>query len=272
MDFSTLTIRTEPKKDPRAKTHTFSVQLLGFLAADSFWESGGKGSALRPVWIAYAGTDRESSPFTANFRCGRKACTTSDALEIPKRAPHRWTVQKVPGGIVTVAYIPALFHLEPGVHGADPIRFVFAPPRWWITEQAQSLAADFGEEAEDAARAALFCAYLDRRTSLPLVHDLRFHLQVYRAARETGWLRELSRVRGGGAVLVGRGAEASGLDAPVAVSVGESALTDFLIRQTQLYHQEEIRRGKTRSAASGRLLPYPTEAPVQLRLDLALAG
>jgi hypothetical protein len=272
MDFSTLTIRTEPKKNPEAKTRTFSVQLLGFLTADSFWEPGGNGSTLRPVWIAYAGTERESNPFTANFRFGRKAGTTNEALEIPKRAPHRWTFQKVPGGIVTVAYIPSLFHLDPLALGDDPLRFLFAPPRWWITEQAQTLAADFGVEAEDAARAALFCAYLDRRTPLPLVHDLRFHLQVYRAALAAGWLHELSRSRGGREVLVGRGAEASGLDAPVACSVGQSALADFLIEQTQLYHQEEIRRGKTRIAASGRLLPYPGEAPVQLRLDLALAG
>jgi hypothetical protein len=272
MDFSTLTIRSEPKKNPEAKTHTFSVQLLGFLTADPLWEPGGNGSASRPVWIAYAGTERESSPFTANFRAGRKAGTTSEALEIPKRGPHRWSFQKVPGGIVTVAYIPSLFHLEPVTQGEeDAVRFVFAPPRWWVTEQARSLASDFGDEAQEAARAALFCAYLDRRIPLPLVHDLRFHLQVYRAACAAGLLYELSRSRGGRAVLAGRGAEACGLDAPVALSVGQSALADFLIEQTQLYHQKEIRRGKTRISASGRLLSYPIQAPVQLCLDLAVA-
>ena len=75
----------------------------------SLWEPGGNGSALRPVWIAYAVTDRESSPFTANFRAGRKAGTTGEILEIPKRGPHRWSFQKVPGG-VTVAYFPSLFN------------------------------------------------------------------------------------------------------------------------------------------------------------------
>ncbi|HEX3532054.1 MAG TPA: hypothetical protein VH988_33765, partial [Thermoanaerobaculia bacterium] len=68
-----------------------------------------------------------------------------------------------------------------------------------------------------------------------------------------------------------RGAEASGLDAPVALSVGQAALSDFLIQQTQLFHQEEIRRGKTRIPATGRLLSYPNQAPVQLCLDLAVA-
>ena len=271
MDFSTLTIRTEPKQDPEAKTRTFSVQLLGFLTADLLWEPGGNGTVHRPVWIAYAGTDRESHPFTANLRGGRKAATSSDCLEFARRSPHRWTAQKVPGGVVTVAYIPALFHLDPVTQGDDPVRFVFAPPRGWVSAQAEALAADFGDDAWEAARAALFCAYLDRRTSLPLVRELRFHLAVYRAAGAAGWLHESSRSRGGGAVLVGRGAEASGLDAPIAFSVGQAALTDFLIEQTQLFHQEEIRRGKTRIAATGRLLPYPVEAPVQLRLDLAVA-
>jgi hypothetical protein len=147
-----------------------------------------------------------------------------------------------------------------------------APPRWWVAEQASVLASDFGSEAEEAARAALFCAFLDRRTALPLVHDLRFHLQVYRAALAAGWTHPLaSPSRRGEEVLVGWGAEAAGLDAPVACSVGEAALSDFLIQQTSHYHREEIRRGKTRIAAGGRLLPYPGEASAQLRLDFAVA-
>jgi hypothetical protein len=275
MGFSTLTIRTEPRKNPNAKTRTFSVQLLGFLTADALWEpetaSSKSGSVHRPVWIAYAGTERESQPFTANLRAGRKAYVGNDALEILKRAGHRWAFQKVPNGLVTVAYLPELFHLEPVKTSAESIRFLFAPPVWWITGQAAALAADFADEAEDAARAALFCAYLDRRTALPLVHDLRFHLQVYRAALAASWTHPLVSNRREGGVLVGCGAEAAGLDAPVACSVGEAALTDFLIEQTSLYHQEEIRRGKTRIAAGGRLLPYPSEASVQLRLDFAVA-
>jgi hypothetical protein len=271
MDVPTLTISSEAKKGSTVKTRTFSVNLLGFLAADALWEPGGNGSAVRPVWLAYAATERESHPFTANLRAGRKAATGNQFLEIPRRAPHRFSFQKVPGGLVTVAHVPELFHLEPTNPAADPVAFVFAPPRWWVSEQAEALAADFGEDAEDAARAALFCAYLDRRTPLPLVHDLRFHLQLYRAARTAGWCHELTGRGRGGEVLVGQGAEASGLDAPLAASTGQAALAEFLIAQTQLYHQEEIRRGKTRIAASRRLLPYPPEAPVQLRLDLALA-
>jgi hypothetical protein len=153
---------------------------------------------------------------------------------------------------VTVAYLPELFHLEPAGPVAGHVRFVFAPPRWWVAEQAEDLALEFGEAAPDVARAALFCAYLDRRTPLPLIHDLRFHLQVYRTALATGWIYPLSTDRG--AVLRGRGAEAAGLDAPLACSVDQDDLADFLIQQTALYH-EEIHLGTTRVAAGRRLLP-----------------
>jgi hypothetical protein len=269
MGFPALTIEAS-SPDASTKTRTFSVHLLGYLAADALWEPGGNGSAERPVWVAYFGTERESHPFTANFRAGRKARSRFEALDLPRRAPHRWTTQKVPGGLVTVAYIPALFHLEPAGPVEDEIRFVFAPPRWWVDEQAGEL-VDLGDDARDTARAALFCAYLDRRTPLPLVHDLRFHLQVYRAALASGWVHPLSGHKREGVVLVGRDAEAAGLDAPLACRVGPSTLAEFLVEQTSLYHQEEIRRGKTRFAAGGRLLSYPAGAASQLCFDFEVA-
>jgi hypothetical protein len=247
--------------------------VLALTTADALWEpgAGAKGSIRRPVWIAYAGTELESQPFTANLRDGRKAGSGNDVLEIPKRSGHRFSVQKVPGGLITAAYLPELFDLEPAKTHAGSVRFLFAPPRWWISAQAATLASDFGDQAHDAARAALFCAFLDRRTPLPLVHDLRFHLQLYRAFLTQPWMHRLVPSRLGGEVLVGRGAEGVGLDAPLAVSIAEPTLTAFLIQQTSLYHQEEIRRGKTRIPAGGRLLPYPAEASGQLRLDFALA-
>ena len=126
---------------------------------------------------------------------------------------------------------------------------------------------EFGDEATDTARAALFCAYLDRRTPLPLIHDLRFHLQVYRAALETSWIYPLSESRV--EVLRGRGAEAAGLTSPLACSVTQQALSAFLIEQTSLY--QEVLHGTTRIPAVGRLLPYPgTPLPLD-RLDSVVA-
>jgi hypothetical protein len=41
----------------------------------------------------------------------------------------------VPGGVVTVAYLPELFHLEPARPDEDPVRFVLAPDERWLEAQ-----------------------------------------------------------------------------------------------------------------------------------------
>ena len=130
MDLPTFKIERGEKDNPRRKTRVFSTRLLGYLAADALWEAPRSGDCLRPVWLAYLGTDRETHPFTANLRAGAKATASGQAFQIPKRAPYRWSTQKVPGGIATVAYLPELFHLEPALAFAEDVRFVLAPPRW----------------------------------------------------------------------------------------------------------------------------------------------
>ena len=273
MDPTTFTIAPPEKDRPGRKSRTFSTRLLGYLTANAFWETPRSGDALRPVWIAYLGTDREAHPFTANLRGGAKAKAGAQTFQLPRRAPYRWQVQRVPQGAITVAYLPELFHLEPASPCAENARFILAPPRRWIESQATDLARDFGDDAPDAARAALFCAFLDRRTALPLVHDLRFHLRLYRAALETEWVYHAppDRRPGEPRILDGRGHDACGLDAPLAVSVDASTLAQFLIEQTSLYHQEELRHGPTRIAADRRLFPFPDLASRELRLDAAVA-
>jgi hypothetical protein len=259
------------RKKKGAKSRAFSVQLLGYLLADSLWESKRTGGALQPVWVAYLGTDQECRAFTANFRAGRAADAGSDRFQLPKKAPHRWVVQRVPDASITVGYLPELFHLDPAGPVGEQVAFVFAPPRAWIDEQAALLEADFGDEAPEVARAALFAAYLDRRTRLPLVHDLRFHLQLFRAALEADWLSEPAASAYSGGVLVADGAAACGLDRPIACSVAQDELAEFLVVQTSHFHREEIRRGKTRIASDRRVLPYPDGAASQIRLDFAVA-
>ncbi len=270
--FRELVIEREERKGRGGpgKTRRFAVRLLGHATANRLWDCPTSGSVRRPVWVAYFGTEGESGPFTANFRASRKAATRNEVLQIPKKAPFRWTTHRVPGGVITVAYLPELFHLEPASPFAEEARFVFAPPRWWLEAQAADLAPDFGDDALDAARAALFAAYLDRRTRLPLVRDPRFHLQLYRAALDGDWVHKPGR-NPDHAVLTSDGLTACGLDDPIAVRVGPEALARFLTEQTSTFHREEIRRGTTRIATDRRLLPDPLPAAAQLRLDFALA-
>jgi hypothetical protein len=174
------------RRRPR-KGREFRVTLLGYLEAP--WELSRAERVTRPVWIAYAGPDQACRAFTANFRAGRKAECFGTDLQVPKSAPHRWVHHRHGDATVTVAYLPELFHLDPAVP-PDRIEFLFMPPAWWLERQAELLRPELGGDAFDAARAALFVAFLDRRTSLPVVHDLRFHLQLYRAALEKPWCRD----------------------------------------------------------------------------------
>jgi hypothetical protein len=262
MSFPELTI--EPSTTSRGKGRTFRARLLGYLTADGLWELGTGGSGVRPIWLAYFASVGASKPFTANLRAGRKArIEDRSSLQIPKSSPHRWTSQTVPGGVATVAYLPELLHLEPPVPFTETARFVLAPPALWVDEQAEALEAEFGEEARAAARAALFAAYLDRRTPLPLLRDLRFHLELYQAALGEPWVYELGDRSPAQAV----GAGVCGLDAPLACAVDLETLGEFLTARTASFHRLHLapRRPEPVVDVAGAGQPF------QLALDLAFA-
>lgn len=280
MDFPTLTITHERKsqgRGPRSgtvKSRRFQATLLTYLTADKLWTLGQAGRALRPVWITYAATHEMSRAFTANLRGGRKAKARRDGdevLELPKSAPHRWLTQRLEGGAtVTTAYLGELFELDPG-EPVERIAFVLMPPRRWLERQAELLEPEFRAAALDAARAALFAAFLDRRSPLPLVHDLRFQLQLYRAALEAPWTQEPRPHRYGEGDLWAASPAACGLDEPRLFDVSHREFEDFLKAQTAQYFHKEIARGTHRFRPDRRLLPYPQRPPRQLRLDLEVA-
>ena len=269
MDFPSLTITRETKKKGRRrpmKTREFTVTLLGYLTADAQWELSSSEKAIRPAWIAYAGPAEACRAFTANFRAGRKAKRNHDVFEVPKSSPHRWVTHRHGEAAVTVAYVPELFHLDP-VKPPDAIGFIMMPPRWWLDEQAEALRDELGSEAEEAARAALFVAYLDRRSPLPIVHDLAFHLQLYRAALEEPWTFEVETTRS----LNAAGLGACGLDEPILCAVDHRRFEAFLASETTSYFEKEIAHGTHRLRPGGRILPYAAGDPLQLRLDFAVA-
>jgi len=260
-----------PKKKHQRKSRIFSVRLLGYLAANALWDAPTSGKHIRPAWIAYLGTDQELRPFTANFRGGQPALTYSGkTLAMPKKSAHRWVTQRVPGASVTMAYLPELFHLEPAIVD-EHCRFIFAPPRWWVEAQAATLTAEFGDDAHDAARAALFTAFLDRRTPMPIVNDLRFHLQLYRAALEASrnHPRAFGHAGRDGSHLSGSHDPGCGLETPLAVYLSQDTLRRFIVEQTALFHQQELAAGRHRFAPPRPLLPLPTGQLEQLCLDFA---
>ena len=272
MDFTTLTIeKVERKKGQKRtkgqkpKTREFSVTQLGCVVANHLWELGSAEKAMRPAWIAYTGSEQEVRAFTANFRGGHKARRRPFPLEIPKKAPHRWVTQRVGTATVTMAYIPELFHLDPGPPPGT-LTFLFMPPAWWLDEQEEELRGEFGERARDVARAAYFVAYIDRRSPLPVVHDLRFHLQLFEAARDESWTRELQRSN---SRFGWEGVTDCGLEEPIACHATHAEFETFLKSQTQKYFEEEIKNGQTRLGADRRVLPFPAGPVEQLCLDFA---
>jgi len=280
VDFPTLTITHEPRPQGRAssgrsvKSRSFQATLLMYLTADRLWALGQAGQAMRPVWITYAAPHEMGRAFTANLRGGHKAKVGGGGdvvLELPKSAPHRWLSERSEGGAtVTTAYLGGLFEVDPG-EAQERIAFVFMPPCGWLERQAQALAPEFRGVAADVARAALFAAFLDRRSPLPLVHDLRFQLQLYRAALEAPWTQGARTLRYGEGDLWAVSAAACGLDPPLLVDVSHRDFEAFLKAQTAHYFAKEIAHGPHRFRPDCRLLPYPERAPRQLRLDLAVA-
>lgn len=250
--------------EERTVGRTFSVRLVAYLVADDLWDGGGgKRSEKRPIFIVYLGTPQESKAFTANFRDGHVARAGYTSFHILKSHPHVWSTQTVPatGDLLTVAYLPELFHLDPVKTDPDQIRFVFAPPAWWLEREAP-LFEDFDDPYE-AARATLFAAYLDSRTRLPLVADPKFHLLLYRAALEEPWM---TPARSSGSSLGGRHYDRCHLVDPHAVSVSPSNFQILLVQQTKLYFEDNP-HGTTRLATDRRVLPDPCPSPTQHCLD-----
>ena len=270
MPVSNLTLKRSKGRGRAKKTRTFSVRLLGYLRADFLWDSG-LGDEVRPAWIAYLGTEAESQAFTSNFRGGHKAQADRQTFKVPKTAPHRWTTQRVPGGVITTAYLPELFHLEPAFPAPEQVQFLFAPPKWWVQRQEKTLKATWGDQAREVARAALFAAYLDRRTPLPVLGELDFHLALYRAARQTRWVREPDADPFSSGGFQALRAATCGFDEPLAVCARQETVADFLIAQTASFTPKETSHGTDRLASDRRLLPDPEPPAAEDQHPPALA-
>jgi len=263
----TYTISIEPKKG--SKGRTFSAYLFNTITADSAWESG-SGDLTRPVYLAFTTSEREAHAFTANLRSGRRAVVRNAygheeaKIEILKSSGHRFVTERCrrSGSALVTVYLPSLFELDPGL--LDPhIRFVFAPASWWIERELASPALESfpPEEAREFVVAAAFAAFLDRRTSLPIINDPRFHRQLYRAAKEERWWHEPASQTYGHAILRVFPQEIVGLEQVALVNLDHDTFESFLRRQTSIFY----RTVESVSRALPRIAPPPARS-LQLSL------
>ena len=245
MHFPQLTIGK--KDDPKGRT--FTVHYVASIQAPVVCPLASNGT-LRPVLLAYAGSPSAVRAFTANFRCGLTAAAPDRRYELLRSLGYRYQVTSpAPGRALAIAYLPDLFHLQPGVQDHDVLRFVSAPPRWWLDEQEALLAPDFGSLARNHARAMAFVARLDARTPLPIANEPAFHHALYRSALEEPWASNGADED----AFDCDGLEALGFEEPVLCDVPGPVFGDFL------------------ASATARLLPAHVEAAQPLLAPLPAA-
>lgn len=244
----TLTIA--PKPGGTGKGRTFRVSLLGFVTADGY-HSAGSSRAYRPVYLSLAESDAQVRAFVANLRTGRAADVRDAAgnqlpkqLETPRGLGLRWHFKKMekPAGVtVATGYLPGLCDLDPGILQED-IRFLFAPPRWWVERelQAASIHALPEKIRREAVIGQLFAAFLDKRSPLPIVPDPLFHRRLYIAARGLAWFAEPDGSKDW-APRMWRfpGSATDGLELVVGVKVSHEQFENVLRDETARYFAEE---------------------------------
>ncbi len=137
----TLTIAPQQE----GKGRSFTATLLSYVTADRLWSGGGTSTDTnRPVWIMYAASEGEASPFTANLRLGRKALMgekssysrkKSPCVELLKSAGYAFSTQRFSEGSVVTAYLPELFNLDPGMVDPKGASFIVLPSKEWQDTQ-----------------------------------------------------------------------------------------------------------------------------------------
>jgi hypothetical protein len=152
-----------------------------------------------------AGSEIELRSFVANLRGGRKAevgngyrSRGKEKVEFLKSAGYHFSWQRMAEGSVVTVFLPDLFRLDPGMVDPKGIQFVLLPTQDYVNAQSIDIETSVAHAKglfklpEDldfnqvVPTAALFCAYLDRRTRCPMLVDSRFYTQLYLACLEKG--------------------------------------------------------------------------------------
>ena len=226
MEFPQLTIRQD--EETKGKGRSFTVHQVAAVFAPQVVPEASNGTR-RPVLLAYAATPSAVRAFTANLRCGECAATSRDRIELLRSHGYRYQLTTPASGqALALAYLPDLFHLQPGAQGEDRLRFISAPPAWWLDRQEHLLVGEFGSLARDHARAMAFVARLDARSPLPISNDPSFHFDLYQRALDEEWVATDDDVT----VLSATGVERLGLDPPVLCDVSQDEFAEFLASAT----------------------------------------
>lgn len=264
------------------KSRAFSVRLIGWYEADPIWDLGRSADRVtRPLWISWCGTEQEVKAFSANVRTGRKiqrwtGSRQQEQIDVPKSARFKYVQSLGPGGTsVMTVYHPGLLHLDP-VETGEEITFLSLVPTWWVDEQAPAACDSLGcseESGREAVIAALVIAYLDRRSPLPIIDDLGFHVRLFRAALEQRCLLERTPEQRY-SIPKSEPKTVPGIERAVACRATFDAFGELLREQTALHFGDRVAeiRPRVEPAIAAPIEPAPDELsvpipdPTQLRL------
>lgn len=231
----------------------FSATLVAYATANSLWFGGESNTqAVRPVWIAVAGSDESLRPFVANLITGRRAKNMTqqrgDTFEIVKSAGFQTTWYRTPGGTVATIFLPELFQIDPGLVDPLGVKFILLPSDEFLVPNTEGVAhlKKIGIDSKKgvdlsyiASIGCVFAAFLDRRTRAPLVPDRRFFAQLLVACLEDGLA---SLTMGGHRDSWGKhlafkevGTERMNLHPGVAFLASHTAIDKVLAEQTKIF-------------------------------------
>ena len=242
-----LALQIQPTDDPDHRGRSFTAACLGWVAAPILAKVAGRAQA--PVFLALAGPVTTLKPFVANLLHGderavhKSGRSAQHILRLGKGQAlrHRW--HRDGQQSLVLAWHPA-FELEPDparMH-ADMLTFVTMPRRDWIERQAERFS-----DAKNpllCARASYFCAFLSRRTRLPIANDPGFHLHLFDSALDASWTVQGTAITKS-VIKVGL----DGYESPILCSVKASTFEDWLRERTREYFGKTVKVAPARKAA-----------------------
>lgn len=195
--------RVEISTSETGKGRSFEFEVLGYVDCQRLHPVSG--NVRRPFFAVLAMSDAVVSPVRANILTGRQFGETQTYSRTRKGQwfeflkSHRWAwePQKVAEGTLVTIYRPDLMLPDPGFVDPDTITFGAVIDHGWLAASAahepltpemrqgldvirEKATNDLGHSPStfDAMvqHAPLLCAYLDRRTRVPLVPDRVFQV------------------------------------------------------------------------------------------------
>jgi hypothetical protein len=205
------------------KGRSFEFELLCYVECERLQPTSG--NTHRPFFAVLAMSDAVVSPVRANLLTGREFGQpnsyghkrTGEWFEFLKSHRWAWEPQKVAEGTLVTIYRPDLMLPDPGFVDPNTIRFGVLIDHGWLAASAthdpltpemrnrlQTVKADVVKNIggcsldfdELVQHAPLICAYLDRRTRVPLVPDRVFQVMLCLKLLRHRALNELRGYRG----------------------------------------------------------------------------